>query len=1053
MLRMLVLVLLVVLMLAVAVVVGVLASPAGSRLIADRVEQMLAPRLTITGLSGSALGELCAERVRYEQPGVRVLVEGVCVEANVWSSFDFLAVSLQSVDAERVQIETEAAEPPDGGPTALTLPLGITAENVRIGALSVNATRLVDIDANLSLRNTDLAIATSFTFADRRVTMRTRGPWDALHAEVVALGVNAEVSTNLQDDALPFRISARARTFDLTPFVDRAVRLDQVSVQGQGDLSGYRFDAGAGVTDPSIQGQLRVSGRGDWAGMTFASIQIRDATLTDMPLTVEEATGRGRLTWSDGFGMHFESMSSRGVLDRRPLRAELATLELDTSAATLAGGALHVLQSGRSGVLRVDGQVGYDGHLALDLSGSGLPLGLADERFSGSAMATLQVRGALSDPALKGSFTLTDAGYQTQMLGSLSGRLDGRLDRGTVDFDADTPQGEAQGQASYRMTDEGVDIGVATLDLRPTSVAAGARLAGAASVSVSRSGRVMVPRACLELYATDADLDTARACFAVDYPDGGLTVDVEPWTLPATVLPAGAITLRGVASARVRLDSFAPLSGSAHLDLSGLVAEHEGVDPLNLGAVTASATLGDKAVDVTLATPAGVSQALTLSGRAHGSLESPVGASPVSGELALQIDGLWAARTLLPMEVTFELDRMRGTMEVRADLKGTIGEPLVNGTLVLRDAGWLVQALNTEFSDVRAEARLTDTETITFSSQGSIGKGSLAVSGRLVGLSTPTPELFSDFKLDRAQVVDLPDYSARLSGTVHLEMGTDTLRLMGDLEMPTADIRIGDLPETAVGVSSDEVIVDAETSANTQQIRTTNLNLTLGNRVWLDAFGLRSRLVGNLRLEESPGKLQSVTGTISLKEGTFEAYGQELTVERGQLTFTGPLDNPTVDVQATRVVTYEERDYRISLLLSGSAKDLVTSLRSQPALPEDDALALLLTGKTLSDISAQERSNVNGAALSMGLLNAMGVTQNLADRLNLEEIIVDQDTEGNMEVGAAVRVNRDFYLRYTYGVFSRLGGVLLRYRLNTRLSVQAQTGDATSIEIRYGVDD
>ena len=81
------------------------------------------------------------------------------------------------------------------------------------------------------------------------------------------------------------------------------------------------------------------------------------------------------------------------------------------------------------------------------------------------------------------------------------------------------------------------------------------------------------------------------------------------------------------------------------------------------------------------------------------------------------------------------------------------------------------------------------------------------------------------------------------------------------------------------------------------------------------------------------------------------------------------------------------------------------------------------------------------------------VAEYLANALNLEEIIVDQDAQGNMEVGAAVRLNRNLYLRYTYGVFSRLGGVLLRYRFSKRFSVQAKTGDAHSIEIRYGVDE
>jgi translocation and assembly module TamB len=197
-----------------------------------------------------------------------------------------------------------------------------------------------------------------------------------------------------------------------------------------------------------------------------------------------------------------------------------------------------------------------------------------------------------------------------------------------------------------------------------------------------------------------------------------------------------------------------------------------------------------------------------------------------------------------------------------------------------------------------------------------------------------------------------------------------------------------------------------------------------------------------------------VSGAINLREAEFEAYGQLFRVERGQLTFSGPIDNPSVDVVATRIVSYQERDYRISLLISGTAKNLETRVVSQPSLPEEDALALLITGRTFSQITSNEqRSNVSGAALSMGILNATGVTQNLATKLNLEEIILDQDTEGNMEVGAAVRLNRHLYLRYTYGVFSRLGGVLLRYRFSSRVSVQATTGDAHSIELRYGVDE
>ena len=43
-------------------------------------------------------------------------------------------------------------------------------------------------------------------------------------------------------------------------------------------------------------------------------------------------------------------------------------------------------------------------------------------------------------------------------------------------------------------------------------------------------------------------------------------------------------------------------------------------------------------------------------------------------------------------------------------------------------------------------------------------------------------------------------------------------------------------------------------------------------------------------------------GELSLVGGFFEMYGQRLEVERGTMLFTGPLDNPFVDVRVVREI-------------------------------------------------------------------------------------------------------------------------------------------------------
>jgi translocation and assembly module TamB len=213
---------------------------------------------------------------------------------------------------------------------------------------------------------------------------------------------------------------------------------------------------------------------------------------------------------------------------------------------------------------------------------------------------------------------------------------------------------------------------------------------------------------------------------------------------------------------------------------------------------------------------------------------------------------------------------------------------------------------------------------------------------------------------------------------------------------------------------------------------------------------LNTNLRGTLQLTENPGRPPEVRGVVTLEDGFVKAYEQNLELSRGALTFVGPIDDPLVDVVASKTIERQSGPVVVSVALTGSARNLETDIRSTPSYREGDALALLLTGRTLTEMSTGEQSNVYGTAIALGL-GASEFTRSMLRNMNVEEIIVREE-EGEWEVGAAVRLQRNLYLRYTYNVYSRLGGVLLRYALTDRISVRGRTGDAHSIELRYGID-
>ena len=1029
---------------------GVLSSAAGNRLIVDFIEEQLAPALTVQGIAGSLLGTLCAAEVRYETEGLSVLVQDVCVDPELWLSVDFLKVHLTSLRAAAVRIETRESDT-SAEPSEPTLPLPIVADALSVGHLTVNALSLERIDASVALSNEDYGVLGSFSYEDIAVSIDTAGPLSAFRVAASALDTDVRVEVDLLSDRLPYTLAATVSELDLARFVDRGVIIRGASLDAAGDLTGYDYRVTGHVQDPAAQGDLQAEGSGDWQSIRFATLKLNDLTLPGRSdIAVSTLTGTGGIRWSEAFSAVFEDLSAAGDVAGQSLQADARRVLISSTDVAIESGSADLAGGGRLGV---EGRFDFDGRVNGLLEGSELPLALVREDLGGSLTLRMDLAGTADNPRFEGSAQARALTLGEQSIGDLRLEFSGTPGSGQVHLDLDAGASELKSAFRYELSGETVRLTVDEAEAGYPELEATARLENPVAVILD-AGSVRVDDACLVLQSGQIEAEPGRLCGALVYPDGGLKVTLDTWDMPDLPLPNSSASVTGRVEAEVNVVSFSPAQGEATVTFSDLVASHPDLDPLRLGGLEMRADLADDRATAVLATPEVASQELRLTGTVTSVLAPIPENATLAGSLNLELNGIWVAEGLLPMDVTYELDRIRGVMTVTADLAGTVGEPVINGRLNLEGAGWDVLAVNARVSDLNLQATLSDTRTLAFESTAAVGEGSLAFHGGLEGLDTDTPVLTTEVSLARAELVNLPDYEAEVDGTISLRMGTEDLRVTGQVSLPRASILIADLPETAVSASGDEIIVDEESLATTQQVRTTDVTLTLGDEVFLEAFGLRSRLSGSLRLRESPGRLQSVTGAINLREAEFEAYGQLFRVERGQLTFAGPIDNPSVDVVATRVVTYEERDYRISLLLSGTAKNLETRVVSQPALSEEDALALLITGRTFSEITSNEqRSNVSGAALSMGLLNATGVTQNLATRLNLEEIILDQDMEGNMEVGAAVRLNRNLYLRYTYGVFSRLGGVLLRYRFSTRISVQAKTGDAHSIELRYGVDE
>ncbi|NNJ98043.1 MAG: hypothetical protein HKP12_12890 [Gammaproteobacteria bacterium] len=387
---------------------------------------------------------------------------------------------------------------------------------------------------------------------------------------------------------------------------------------------------------------------------------------------------------------------------------------------------------------------------------------------------------------------------------------------------------------------------------------------------------------------------------------------------------------------------------------------------------------------------------------------------------------------------------IKGELTLDLNASGTLGDPvfdggayLVDGSLGLVDAGITLSSIN-----IKAESDGSDKLRVTGDLRS--GDGSATIVGEVH--ATEDFGLEADVRVQGQNLASLrlPDLSVDTSPDLKLRIAEDVFDISGTLAIPLATAQIRDLPRSAVPRSADVVVHEPERAVEqpTGTIVTGNVEVLLGDEVRFSGFGLNSRLEGGLRLTQARRDYLRVRGTVRVRDGFLTGYGRELRVDRGELTFVGPLDDPLINIQVSRESIYEGRIYIIGLRLTGSAQNVTTEPFSRPTMPERDVLSFLLL-----DMPASSDSDASGAALALGLQQM--VPGDSGGILGLDEISFETNDANQAAMVAGRRINENLFVRYVFGTRGEPGSFRIRYTLGRGFSLEASTGSRQSLDLIF----
>jgi translocation and assembly module TamB len=232
---------------------------------------------------------------------------------------------------------------------------------------------------------------------------------------------------------------------------------------------------------------------------------------------------------------------------------------------------------------------------------------------------------------------------------------------------------------------------------------------------------------------------------------------------------------------------------------------------------------------------------------------------------------------------------------------------------------------------------------------------------------------------------------------------------------------------------------------------TTRIKVTLGDAVRVDAYGLRARLEGAVTVSTVPDDVARGNGVIRVAEGQYKAFGQDVTITRGTLTYiNAPLNEPVLDIVAERKI--KNADITVTVNVRGTIDRPFISITSQPAMPSNEALSYLLTGRSIDTLQSGEASNVNQAAENLAVSGGGLLLGQLGTRLGLDEVSVERTGDDDTSVVLGKALSPDLFVSYGISIAEAINTIKLRYTLNERWSLKAEAGIEQSADIEYRIE-
>jgi len=403
-----------------------------------------------------------------------------------------------------------------------------------------------------------------------------------------------------------------------------------------------------------------------------------------------------------------------------------------------------------------------------------------------------------------------------------------------------------------------------------------------------------------------------------------------------------------------------------------------------------------------------------------------------------------------------------GKLAAALQLAGTVGNPLLTGSIDGSGIGITLYDLGIRLTDGVVQVVL-DQNTVELKQvhfRG--GDGTLTATGA-IKLGETDPNLTGKIVADKLQLFASPERTLIVSGEAGIANENKQIAIRGKFRV---DRGLFDLPKAGAPVLGDDVVVVRRSDQREVKTAATpvvpeskpasrfspliDVAIDLGDNFRFRGAGADILLAGTLGIKSEPLAPMRATGTVRVVDGTYEAFGRKLIIDRGIINFNGPVDNPNINIRAMR----RNQEVEAGVEVTGTVRIPRVRLVSEPNVPDEDKLSWLMFGYGAESAGTSQQRQLSGGALGGAALGMIGgkAGKSVVSHFGIDEFSIGPSTAGlndQQVVSIGKAVSDQISVGYEQSLTSASNVVKLTWAFSRRWSLIAKGGSINGLSVLF----